>query len=81
MATFYTDIIEMILPVLVVFIPAVLTWSYLQSRNGFVGGAVIGICVGYSSGLLDGWAIVIAVVLMSAIIFIDTKIIGSGGDV
>lgn len=61
----------MLLPLLIILLPAFLIYSYLGTMTGFMGGAVIGVVVGVSGGLLEEWTIILAIIALASIIFID----------
>lgn len=76
MVVFYTDLLNAFLPLLMVLIPAIITFSVLGTKISFVAGALIGVAVGQAGGFIPDWALVMGIILLAAILFIDEKSIG-----
>jgi len=71
MAVFYTDLLNAFLPVLMVLLPAIITFSVLGTKISFVAGALIGVAIGEVSGFIPQWGLVMGILLLSAILFMD----------
>lgn len=76
MVTFYTDLMESFIPILIVIIPAIITFSVLKTKISFVGGALIGVAAGTAGDMVPEWAMIAGILVLAAILFIDNKTIG-----
>lgn len=73
MATVYMDLINALIPWILIIVPAFLTYTYVPTRAGLVAGACIGIGVGVSGGIMDNWYVVLAVVMLASLVFMEYK--------
>ena len=66
------DIINMLLPVMIIAFPAFLTYEMIGGKVAFVGGAVIGMAIGTQVGLLDSWVIVLGIMALGTTLFFES---------
>ncbi|NBK26586.1 MAG: hypothetical protein EOM68_31820 [Spirochaetia bacterium] len=67
------DVSTMLIPMVVLLVPAFIMWQISKNKEGFLGGAVLGIIIGYSSGIIGAWGILVAV-LGVASLFVQERI-------
>lgn len=63
------DIADMLIPLLVIAVSAFMVREYTESKAGLMGGAVMGVIVLYSVGLIGGWSILISVLGLASLFF------------
>jgi len=67
------NLVNMIIPALLIFIPAGITYLYVGSRSGFIAGALIGTTIGVSANLIDSWVLTILIILTVALLIFENK--------
>jgi hypothetical protein len=82
MVSYDPTIIEMLIPIMIVLIPALVVYTKIPSRTGFMGGAIIGITLGVSANLLEDYFLIIGIIALASIIFMDYRsdLIPSNGE-
>jgi len=72
-------IIDMLMPLMIILIPAVIVYVELGTRVGFVGGAIIGMTVGVSGGVVQEWVLILGILALGTILFLERESIMPGG--
>lgn len=67
------DISAILIPFIVVLVPALITYSQVPTQVGLVCGATIGIVIGIHANILPLWIIVIIVIALVSSLFMERQ--------
>jgi hypothetical protein len=61
------DLYDFLIPMVLIIVPSLLLYNITTNKAGFLGGAVLGIIICYSAGLVGAWALIIAIMSLASI--------------
>lgn len=67
------EMTDIIFPILITVIPALLTYSQVPTQAGMVCGFVIGVVIGVGAEILPIWTLTLAVLAVSSTIYVNLK--------
>ena len=62
-----------LIPIMVVVIPALIVYTQIPTQIGLLSGAIIGIIIGVSAECLPSWTITLAIIALASVIFISVR--------
>lgn len=74
------DIINMLLPMVIIMIPSLLLYMEIKDKSGLIVGAIIGVVIAISGGLIGEWAILVSIIALITLYMGKQRILGVGNE-